>query len=250
MTDPAIYVFGGQRLSAHQVRALLADAPLAERQARVLALVEGGTIVDVGCSTGEFVREASRRFPNRTVIGVDYLDDTIRIARLLHPRLEDRFRRMSAYRLEFPDASIDCVTLQEVLEHLEGAALALKEVNRVLRPGGALVASVPNPYYAGRIARFCGAEIANMCRRGLGRPPRLQAEVFDPAIAWDRHVLAFTPQTLMALLAVNGFDYVAHEYENGMPDPIRRAILKAMPFLGPTLILKVRKASVASAELV
>jgi hypothetical protein len=60
---------------------------------------------------------------------------------------------------------------------------------------------------------------------------------------------AWTPQTLLTLLKVNGFAYVDHCYENGMRNPIGRWFLAALPFLGPTQILKVRKVA-AAAKLV
>lgn len=244
------YVFDGRTLTADEIRKLLADAPLLERQAKVLEHVEGSTILDIGCFTGVFVREASRRYPERTVIGVDRDDDILRICHLLNPALSQHFRRMSAYRLEFADATVDCITVQETLEHLEGAAVAVKEFNRVLRPGGVLIATVPNPYYIARILRFCASEIGNCLRGWRGLTPRLRPEVFDPHVDWDRHVLSFNPQTLLALCCVNGFAYVLHEYENGMPRPVRRALIGLLPFLGPTLILKVRKVANAPPMLV
>jgi ubiquinone/menaquinone biosynthesis C-methylase UbiE len=157
---------------------------------------------------------------------------------------------MSVYRLEIADASVDCITLQEVIEHLEGAALAIKEVNRVLKQNGVLVVSVPNPFYARRIATFVGFEIGNAFRRWRGRAPRLDAEVLSKNIEWDRHIYAWTPQTLLTLLTINGFEYVDHCYESRVPDRFRRWFLAALPFLGPTQILKVRKVAPASSDLV
>jgi ubiquinone/menaquinone biosynthesis C-methylase UbiE len=250
MNDAATYLFDGNRLSADQCRSLLGTMPLLDRQAKVLARIEGDTILDVGCQTGLFVREASRRFPDKTIIGLDYSDDNVRIAQLLHPQLGGRFRQMTAYRLDFPDESIDCITFQEVLEHLEGAALAVKEANRVLKVGGVLIISVPNPYYAWRIATFVLLEIANTVRGWRGHSPRLGTEILADGVEWDRHVHAWTPQTLLTLLRVNGFAYVDHCYENGAPNRLRRWFLAALPFLGPTQILKVRKVEPAPPRLV
>jgi SAM-dependent methyltransferase len=137
-----------------------------------------------------------------------------------------------------------------VLEHLEGAALAVKEANRVLKIGGTLIVSVPNPYYAWRVARFAFQEIANSLRRWRGRSPRLDSEILSAGVEWDRHVHAWTPQTLLTLLAANGFDYVDHCFENGAPGLLRRWFLAVLPFLGPTQILKVRKIGPAPARLV
>jgi ubiquinone/menaquinone biosynthesis C-methylase UbiE len=251
MTDSsATYLFDGRHLTAGQCRALFTGMPLSDRQSKVLNRIEGNMIIDVGCFTGAFVREASRRFPDKTVIGIDNFEDNIRIARLLFPEMAERFQKMSVYRLEIADASADCVTLQEVLEHLEGAALAIKEVNRVLKKGGALIVSVPNPFYLWRIITFVCCEIDNAFRRWRGQPPRLSMEVLCKEIEWDRHIYAWTPTTLLTLLATNGFEYVEHCYENRMPDRLRRWVLAVLPFLGPTQILKVRKVAPAPADLV
>jgi SAM-dependent methyltransferase len=51
--------------------------------------------------------------------------------------------RGDAQRLPFDDNSFDVATMLDVLEHLSDDCQALSEVRRVLRPGGALVMSVP-----------------------------------------------------------------------------------------------------------
>jgi len=51
-----------------------------------------------------------------------------------------------AAALPFGDATFDAVALLEVIEHLERCDLALAEVDRVLRPGGVLLCSVPFLY--------------------------------------------------------------------------------------------------------
>ncbi len=49
----------------------------------------------------------------------------------------------SAYELPFADHSVDSVLMSEVLEHIPDPLLALKEINRVLKPQGTLLLSVP-----------------------------------------------------------------------------------------------------------
>jgi ubiquinone/menaquinone biosynthesis C-methylase UbiE len=250
MSDVTTFLVAGNRLSADQCRTRFAVQPLSDRQAKVMERLEGDLIVDVGCQTGGFVHEASRLFPARTIIGIDHVEDNIRIAQLVCPQLASRFRQMDAYRLELPPDSIDCIAMQEILEHLEGAAVAVKEANRVLKQGGALIVSVPNPYYAWSIARFVGREIANAVRHRRGRRQQLNAEVLSEAAAWDRHVHAWTPSTLVTLLTANGFEYVEHAYENPLTNRLRRLVLTILPFLGPTLILKARKVAAAPSALV
>lgn len=48
--------------------------------------------------------------------------------------------------LPFPDNSFDFVNLSEVIEHVDDPLLLLREVHRVLRPGGRVYLSVPNRF--------------------------------------------------------------------------------------------------------
>ena len=50
--------------------------------------------------------------------------------------------------IPFPDGAFDFVFCIEVLEHVPNPFGALSEMHRVLRPGGVLALSVPNPYHA------------------------------------------------------------------------------------------------------
>jgi ubiquinone/menaquinone biosynthesis C-methylase UbiE len=248
--EPETYLVEDKHLTEAQCRALFAALPLLDRHFKVLDRIEGETIVDIGCFTGAFVREATRRFPARTITGVDYFEDNIRIAQLLYPDIRHCYQQMSVYSLRFADATIDCITCQETLEHLEGAALAIKEMNRVLKMGGVLIVSVPNPFYIRRIVGFALSEFGNALRRWSGRPQQLSTEVLSEDIEWDRHVHAWTPQTLLTLLSINGFAYVDHCYESKVPDRLRRWFLTMLPFFGPTQILKVRKVAPAPVKLV
>ena len=75
-----------------------------------------------------------------------------------------------ATRLPFASASVDAVTIFDVLEHIADDAAALREALRVLRPGGALLISAPNerwrfPYY--RFMRgLCPSDAAIMTEWG------------------------------------------------------------------------------------
>src|SRR6185369_16042204 len=75
-----------------------------------------------------------------------------------------------ATRLPLASASVDAVTLFDVLEHIDDDGSALREALRVLRPGGALLISAPNerwrfPYY--RLMRgLCPSDAAIMAEWG------------------------------------------------------------------------------------
>jgi len=250
MNGADTFLVDGQRLTADQCRELFCNHNLTDRQIKVADRIEGDTVLDIGCYAGVFVEEVIRRFPEKKIWGVDYFEDNVRLSRLLHPGHADRFSQMSAYDLQFPESHFDCVTLQEVLEHLEGAAQSIKEMNRVLKVGGVLIVSVPNPFFIRDMLAFFRFELRNAWWRFRGKRTRLGTEVYFDEVEWNRHIFSWTPQTLLTLFHVNGFEYVEHCYENGRPNPVARLFLKLFPFFGPTQILKVRKVAPAPAKLV
>src|SRR5205823_15099624 len=81
-------------------------------------------------------------------VGVDPQEERIVQAR---ERERDRpsvtFMHASAEALPFSEASFDGVLLNEVLEHVADEVQTLREIHRVLRPGGHLVVMSPNRWF-------------------------------------------------------------------------------------------------------
>jgi methionine biosynthesis protein MetW len=99
--------------------------------------------LDVGCGDG---RAAGLWLDEHagTYVGVDVAETAVAAARTLG--LDARVVE-DASSLPFPDASFDLAVASEVLEHLFDPSFAAAEIRRVLRPGGVLVATVPNVAY-------------------------------------------------------------------------------------------------------
>lgn len=244
MADNGPFFVDGRHVSAEECRALFPQGVLDDRQTRCLGLVAGETIVDIGCYSGAFTDAVARRFPTASVTGVDYDPENLRIARFLHPNRN--FLRSSVYELALGDESVDCVTFQEVIEHLEGAASAIKEINRVLKVGGTFILTTPHPYYWRDMVAFFVREIANSLRSAK----RLNTAIYFEEVEWNRHIYCWTPATLLTLLVTNGFEYVTHQYSADAGNVVERLALRAMSFLGPTQILKVRKTASAPDRLI
>lgn len=241
------FVIDGRSVDEAECRRLCLG-PLPDRMVRVLDLVEGERLLDVGCYAGGFAKALSERRPTATVMAIDYDAENVRIARVLHPEMAESFERMSVYELAMADGSLDCVTLLEVIEHLEGAASAVKEINRVLRPDGSLIVTTPNPYYWRHLGAFVGSEMLNRLRPDDQR--RLGEEIYEASTEWNRHIFCWTPSTLLTLLSTNGFAYVHHEYSSDASSVWERGLLRALPFLGPVIVLKVRKIDRAPSHLI
>jgi ubiquinone/menaquinone biosynthesis C-methylase UbiE len=119
------------------------------REAVLLALAEvfeqpGSPIVlDVGCGVGDVIRAVPSQCRR---IGVTYSQADLRLARMAGES-GVRFLRAAAEVLPFPAGSIDVTICLEVLEHLPDDRAAIREIGRVLKPGGQLIISVPGHYY-------------------------------------------------------------------------------------------------------
>jgi SAM-dependent methyltransferase len=101
----------------------------------------GGTILEIGCSGGYFLRDLAAHRPAAEIIGADYtLGSLERLGRGLAgiPLLQFDLRRCP-----LPDASVDAVVLLNVLEHIEQDDVAMAQIHRILKPGGVMIAEVP-----------------------------------------------------------------------------------------------------------
>ena len=112
-------------------------------------LKNDGVLLDVGCGEGRHIFGVMQDYPLMKCIGIDMDHQSIKIAEegydyfksISHAGAE--FLKGSAYNIPFPDNFFDLVICSEVLEHLHEYNDAVKEMHRVLKPGGKLYASVP-----------------------------------------------------------------------------------------------------------
>jgi len=96
-----------------------------------------GTLADVGCGSGDLWRAVGRAFTR--CIGVD----AVRYDGL-PADVDLRVADLDATALPIADASIDVAAAVEVIEHLDNPRALVRELVRVVRPGGWIVVTTPN----------------------------------------------------------------------------------------------------------
>ena len=100
-----------------------------------------GRLLDIGCGTGEYTRTLAQGCTQ--VDGIEIERNRLDHFREDCPSHVD-LHLMSANELDFADDTFDTVVMIEVLEHLADPATAMKEIGRVLKPGGSLLLTTPS----------------------------------------------------------------------------------------------------------
>jgi SAM-dependent methyltransferase len=159
-----------------------------------LDLCPGLSLLDVGCGPGVLLRALDASASGVRTAGLDAGAE-----RLLQARAAPTpspLLRGDALRLPFRDASFDRVLAAEVLEHLREDGAALREIRRVLRPGGLLAISVPHEDYP-----FLWDPINRIWTALGGAPFRT-----GPLVGiWTGHERLYRPGDLAARVAAAGF---------------------------------------------
>ena len=153
-------------------------------------ILPGSKLIDVGCGNSSV---CGQWFQHRgcDYLGVDVSEravDEARASGLNVSKIDD------ATRLPFPDDTFDAAVCLEVLEHLFQPQIVAEEVLRVLKPGGVLIATVPNAaYWRRRVELLFG------CWNPIGDDLSIEQPWRDP------HIRFFTRSRLKAMLLSVGF---------------------------------------------
>lgn len=102
------------------------------------ALPTSGDHLDVGSGTGELLRLVRARYPFRSY-GCDYTDALFSV-----PGTEIQTVDLNREPLPYGDHRFALVTCIETVEHLENFRTVVREIYRVLQPGGVAIFSTPN----------------------------------------------------------------------------------------------------------
>jgi SAM-dependent methyltransferase len=169
-----------------------------------LELDSGSSVLDMGCGEG---RHTIGLFIDKQInaFGFDLSIDDLNIAR---SRLDDFpvqknddsaciFGLSNINQMPFPDGAYDSVICSEVLEHVPSPEESIKELIRVLKPGGVLALSVP---------RFLPEWICWQLSEGYQQMP-------------GGHVRIFKHKALKQLAINEGMSYQSFHWAHGLHSP-------------------------------
>jgi SAM-dependent methyltransferase len=146
----------------------------------------GDRVLDVACGTGIVARSVAPLVgPQGRVVALDLSPDMLAVARKLPAPDGAPIEWRDGDAVSLPDGPFDVVFCQQGLQFVDDRSAAVREMTRVLAPGGRVVASVwqdleRQPVYAPMIeaeARFLGVDVPEVAGRPfcLGDPDELRA---------------------------------------------------------------------------
>jgi SAM-dependent methyltransferase len=179
--------FGTKKSSWLQQKSV--EYGLDKRANEVIKYGKTGKLLDIGCAVGDFLAHMRDKY-HWQVCGVEVSDYAAGLARKRYGL--DVFTG-TLEEAHYPDNTFDAVTMWDVLEHLHDPSSALKEICRILKPGGRLVLRVPN-------GDSLDARVFGICWAGLDTP---------------RHLYLYTRSTLKQLLEMNGLQLLKTHSRQG-----------------------------------
>ena len=108
----------------------------------MLSLKPEDKVLEIGCGEGFYTKKMLRFTQN--IIATDISEKFLEKAKTNTQNMANDYVCCPAEKLPFPDNSFDKVLMSEVIEHLLDWREGVKEMKRVLKPGGIVVISTPN----------------------------------------------------------------------------------------------------------
>jgi len=174
--------------------------------------LEGKSAIDCGCGAGEYVR--ALRALGADAWGIEYSAEKIGEAQRLGGLPEGRVAVGDIESIEFADERFDVALVNEVLEHVPRDDRGIREVHRILKPGGVALIFSPNrlyPFETHGVSLRSGAKVPHYTPFVPYVPVRLGLFQY-----WARN---YWPWELRALVRAGGFSiercaYVWQTFEN------------------------------------
>lgn len=98
---------------------------------------EINSILDVGTGTGDFVAVLKEVFPSSKITGIDPNVESLNQA--IQKYADVTFSEMTGEKLDYENDSFDVASISMALHHLPDVSTTLKEMQRVVKPGGWII---------------------------------------------------------------------------------------------------------------
>jgi ubiquinone/menaquinone biosynthesis C-methylase UbiE len=137
MADPVVAEYAKAAAQYDEKWAFYVEATTRETLRR-MPMTPTARVLDVGCGTGELLRRLRARYPGARLAGLDPVAEMLDVARDKLSGTED-LRIGYADSLPWASGSFDMVVSCNMFHYIAHPKTALREMARVIRPGGALV---------------------------------------------------------------------------------------------------------------
>jgi 2-polyprenyl-3-methyl-5-hydroxy-6-metoxy-1,4-benzoquinol methylase len=136
------------------------------------SFVKNKTVLDIG--SGDGYGSYYLKGQAQKVIGVDVAKESIEAANQKYQAAHLEFNHLTSDTLPFKEHTFDLVVAFQVIEHVPDEKLFLKEIHRVLKPGGRVILSTPNakirllffqnPWNKFHIQEFTQEDLSNLLK--------------------------------------------------------------------------------------
>ena len=141
-----------------------------------LKTITFNSLIDIGCGDGRFLREVSNFYPRTKLLGIDYSESAISLARAMNPHIN--YEVINLIETTLPE-QFDVATLVEVLEHIPPTQVDsfLKSVADSINENGKLILTVPHankPVQSKHYQHFTSSQLLSLLE------PYFQDIIFIP----------------------------------------------------------------------
>jgi 2-polyprenyl-3-methyl-5-hydroxy-6-metoxy-1,4-benzoquinol methylase len=164
-------------------------------------------ILDLGCDNGELTLKIAEKIGTKQIFGVEIVEEEKLKAEKIGIIVK-KFDLNSKF--DFTENTFNCITANQVIEHLHDSDNFLSEIYRILKPGGYAVISTENgSSWCNIIASILGWQIFSLTnfsskKRGIGNPMALLKNIEPPNSFWN-HVRIYNFRGLKNYFEVVGF---------------------------------------------
>lgn len=103
------------------------------------------TILDLGTADGRMLQKIKNQYPESKCFGIEYNKELAQFAHKNYPGLV--ILQGDIQFIDYPDNFFDVAIATAVIEHVPEPAKAISEAKRVLKPGGIIILSTPDPFW-------------------------------------------------------------------------------------------------------